>query len=60
MAVHLGLFLVTLSRHMFVIGLTRIGFATIRHHLSSVAVSVAFLGWGLGGFALHFLRDRPA
>ena len=43
---------------MFEIGLTRIFSATIWYHFAFVAISVALLGWGLGGFALHSLRDR--
>ena len=58
MAIYIGLFLVTLSGLMFEIGLTRIFSATIWYHFAFVAISVALLGWGLGGFALHLLRDR--
>jgi predicted membrane-bound spermidine synthase len=58
MAIYVGLFLVTLSGLMFEIGLTRIFSATIWYHFAFVAISVALLGWGLGGFALHLLRDR--
>lgn len=54
----LGVFLVALSGLMFEIGLTRIFSATIWYHFAFVAVSVALLGWGLGGFALHLLRAR--
>ncbi len=60
MAIYVGLFLVTLSGLMFEIGLTRIFSATIWYHFAFVAISVALLGWGLGGFALHLLRDRIA
>jgi predicted membrane-bound spermidine synthase len=60
MALYLGIFLVTLSGLMFEIGLTRIFSATIWYHFAFVAISVALLGWGLGGFALHLLRDRIA
>jgi predicted membrane-bound spermidine synthase len=58
MAIYIGLFLVTLSGLMFEIGLTRIFSATIWYHFAFVAISVALLGWGLGGFALHLFRDR--
>jgi SAM-dependent methyltransferase len=58
MAIYIGLFLVTLSGLMFEIGLTRIFSATIWYHFAFVAISVALLGWGLGGFTLHLLRDR--
>jgi SAM-dependent methyltransferase len=60
MALYLGIFLVTLSGLMFEIGLTRIFSATIWYHYAFVAISVALLGWGLGGFALHLLRRRMA
>ncbi len=58
MALYLGVFFVTLSGLMFEIGLTRIFSATIWYHFAFVAISVALLGWGLGGFALHALRAR--
>src|SRR2546421_578575 len=50
------LLLITLSGLVFEIGLTRIYSATIWYHYAFVAVSVALLGWGLGGVALHLLR----
>ena len=49
--IHLGVFLITLSGLLFEIGLTRIYSATIWYHFAFVAVSVALLGWGLGGLA---------
>lgn len=58
MPIYLGVFLVTLSGLMFEIGLTRIFSATIWYHFAFIAISVALLGWGLGGFALHLLRRR--
>jgi SAM-dependent methyltransferase len=58
MSLYLGIFLVTLSGLMFEIGLTRIFSATIWYHFAFVAISVALLGWGLGGFALHLARGR--
>ena len=60
MGLDLGIFLVTLSGLMFEIGLTRIYSATIWYHFAFVAVSVALLGWGLGGFAVHLLARRIA
>jgi SAM-dependent methyltransferase len=60
MGLYVGIFLVTLSGLMFEIGLTRIFSATIWYHYSFVAISVALLGWGLGGFALHLVRGRMA
>ena len=58
MALYLGVFLVTLSGLLFEIALTRIFSATIWYHFAFVAISVALLGWGLGGFALHSLKGR--
>jgi hypothetical protein len=60
MGLYLGIFLVTLSGLMFEIGLTRIFSATIWYHYAFVAISVALLGWGVGGFTLHLLRGRLA
>ncbi len=57
---YLGIFLITASGLMFEIGLTRIFSATIWYHFAFVAISVALLGWGLGGFVLHLARDRFA
>src|SRR5512142_1037913 len=58
MGLYIGIFLVTLSGLMFEIALTRIFSATIWYHFAFVAISVALLGWGLGGFALHLVRGR--
>ena len=58
MRLPVGIFLLTLSGLMFEIGLTRIYSATIWYHFTFVAVSVALLGWGLGGFAVHLLKRR--
>ncbi len=60
MSLYLGIFLVSLSGLMFEIGLTRIFSATIWYHFAFVAISVALLGWGLGGFVLHLVRHRVA
>src|SRR5258705_10971448 len=60
MATKVGVFLITLSGLVFEIGLTRIYSATIWYHFAFVAISVALLGWGLGGFALHLLKRRVA
>src|SRR5512135_2658302 len=60
MSLYVGIFLITLSGLMFEIGLTRIFSATIWYHFAFVAISVALLGWGLGGFALHLARGRIA
>jgi predicted membrane-bound spermidine synthase len=53
-----AVFLITCSGLVFEIGLTRIYSATIWYHFAFVAVSVALLGWGLGGLAVHLLRRR--
>src|SRR2546425_12516194 len=53
---HIAVFLITLSGLIFEIALTRIYSATIWYHYAFVAISVALLGWGLGGVALHLLR----
>jgi hypothetical protein len=58
MALHAAVFLTTLSGLVFEIGLTRIYSATIWYHFAFLAVSVALLGWGLGGVVLHTLRRR--
>lgn len=58
MLLHLGVFLITLSGLVFEVALTRIYSATIWYHFAFVAVSVALLGWGLGGFGLHLLKRR--
>ena len=58
MHVHLGIFLITFSGLIFEVGLTRIYSATIWYHFTFVIVSVALLGWGLGGFVLHLLKRR--
>jgi predicted membrane-bound spermidine synthase len=58
MPVHLGIFLITFSGLVFEVGLTRIYSATIWYHFTFVIVSVALLGWGLGGFVLHLLKRR--
>ncbi len=58
MAIHAAVFLITLSGLIFEIGLTRIYSATIWYHFAFIAVSVALLGWGLGGVVLHLLRRR--
>lgn len=60
MHLYLGIFLVALSGLMFEVGLTRIFSATIWYHFAFLAISVALLGWGLGGFALHLVRRRVA
>jgi predicted membrane-bound spermidine synthase len=60
--IHAVVFLITFSGLVFEIGLTRIYSATIWYHFAFVAISVALLGWGLGGLVLHLLgrRARPS
>src|SRR6267378_5346011 len=60
MRTRLSVFLITLSGLVLEVGLTRIYSATIWYHFAFVAISVALLGWGLGGFALHVLKRRMA
>jgi len=40
------------------VGLTRIYSAVIWYHFAFVAISVALLGWGLGGFTVHLLKRK--
>lgn len=53
-----AVFLITFSGLVFEIGLTRIYSATIWYHFAFVAISVALLGWGLGGMSVHLLKRR--
>ena len=39
------------------VGLTRIYSASIWYHFAFVAISVALLGWGLGGFTVHLWKQ---
>jgi hypothetical protein len=60
MRTRIAIFLVTLSGLILEVGLTRIYSASIWYHFAFVAISVALLGWGLGGFTVHLLkRARP-
>src|SRR5438132_11662430 len=54
----LAIFLITLSGLVLEVGLTRIYSASIWYHFAFVAISVALLGWGLGGFTVHLLTQR--
>jgi predicted membrane-bound spermidine synthase len=55
-----AVFLTTFSGLVFEIGLTRIYSATIWYHFAFVAISIALLGWGLGGMAAFvWRRSRP-
>src|SRR5262245_49585437 len=56
MQTRLAVFLITLSGLTFEIGLTRVYSATIWYHFAFIAVSIALLGWGLGGLAVHLLK----
>jgi predicted membrane-bound spermidine synthase len=60
MALRAGIFLITFSALVFEIGITRIYSATIWYHFAFIAVSVALLGWGLGGLTLHLVGARGA
>ncbi|HKP36265.1 MAG TPA: hypothetical protein VJT71_05365, partial [Pyrinomonadaceae bacterium] len=60
MRTRIAVFLITLSGLILEVGLTRIYSASIWYHFAFVAISVALLGWGLGGFTIHLLkRARP-
>ncbi|MEP6820225.1 MAG: hypothetical protein ABJA18_11870 [bacterium] len=56
MLTRISVFLITLSGLVLEVGLTRIYSASIWYHFAFVAISVALLGWGLGGFAVHLLK----
>src|SRR5258708_33186420 len=51
-----GVFLTTFSGLVFEIGLTRIYSASIWYHFAFVALSIALLGWGLGGMVVHLFK----
>src|SRR5437879_2003660 len=53
----IAVFLITLSGLILEVGLTRIYSASIWYHFAFVAISVALLGWGLGGFTIHLLKQ---
>jgi hypothetical protein len=56
MRTRIAVFLITLSGLILEVGLTRIYSASIWYHFAFVAISVALLGWGLGGFTVHLLK----
>jgi|SRR5882672_768134 len=56
MRIRISVFLITLSGLVLEVGLTRIYSASIWYHFAFVAISVALLGWGLGGFTVHVLK----
>src|SRR5205807_239970 len=58
MRTRMSVFLITLSGLVLEVGLTRIYSASIWYHFAFVAISVALLGWGLGGFTVHLLKQR--
>src|SRR3989440_11028385 len=57
MRTRIAVFLITLSGLILEVGLTRIYSASIWYHFAFVAISVALLGWGLGGFTVHLLKQ---
>jgi SAM-dependent methyltransferase len=60
MRTRFAVFLITLSGLILEVGLTRIYSASIWYHFAFVTISVALLGWGLGGFTVHLLKKvRP-
>src|SRR6476620_1385665 len=56
MRTRVSVFLITLSGLILEVGLTRIYSASIWYHFAFVAISVALLGWGLGGFTVHLWK----
>ena len=58
MRTRISVFLITLSGLILEVGLTRIYSASIWYHFAFVAISVALLGWGLGGFTVHLLKRK--
>lgn len=58
MRTRISVFLITLSGLVLEVGLTRIYSASVWYHFAFVAISVALLGWGLGGFTVHLLKKR--
>lgn len=57
MRTRISVFLITLSGLILEVGLTRIYSASIWYHFAFVAISVALLGWGLGGFTAHLWKQ---
>lgn len=57
LATRIAVFLITLSGLILEVGLTRIYSASIWYHFAFVAISVALLGWGLGGFSIHLIKQ---
>ena len=60
MRTRISVFLITLSGLILEVGLTRIYSASIWYHFAFVAISVALLGWGLGGFTVHLAKQRKS
>src|SRR5215471_505507 len=58
MRTRIAVFLITLSGLILEVGLTRIYSASVWYHFAFVAISVALLGWGLGGFTVHLLKQK--
>src|SRR5262249_41136357 len=58
MRTRISVFLITLSGLILEVGLTRIYSASVWYHFAFVAISVALLGWGLGGFTVHLLKQK--
>jgi SAM-dependent methyltransferase len=60
MRTRVSVFLITFSGLILEVGLTRIYSASIWYHFAFVAISVALLGWGLGGFTVHLWKQASA
>lgn len=58
LAILIGVFLISFSSLMLEVTITRIFSTTIWYHFAFMAISVALLGWGLGGILLYFLRQK--
>jgi len=58
LSILLSLFLVSFTGLTLQVTLTRIFSVTLFYHYAFVAVSVALFGWGLGGIALLFFKQR--
>jgi predicted membrane-bound spermidine synthase len=58
MRTRISVFLIALSGLVLEVGLTRIYSASVWYHFAFVAISVALLGWGLGGFTVHLLKQK--
>lgn len=54
---YLGILLISAGGVMLEVAITRIFSARIWYHYAFLAISIALLGWGLGGLFLHILKQ---